>query len=257
MNALQKSDDGGSSFVPVVSETSSILAVIARAATDPNCDVEKMERLYAMHERMQDRQAAEAFASAMSIAQSEVKKAAKDRTNTQTKSDYATLESIDAAIRPVYTAHGFSLSFDTADSPLAGHVRIVCHVMHAGGHTRTYQYDNPMDDKGIQGSVNKTPTHARGSAVTYGRRYLTLLIFNLSTGYHDDDGNASSGMVDEAAVKAADWIRTADGIQEPAEHGPLLAKLKADYGNNMNAIPAPVKAAFNKAKARVMPKDAE
>src|SRR5688572_8010832 len=88
------------------SESATLMAMISRAATDPNCDVEKMERLYAMHERMCDRQAAEVFAADMALVQAEVKKAAKDRTNTQTKSDYATLEAIDAATRPVYTAHG-------------------------------------------------------------------------------------------------------------------------------------------------------
>lgn len=237
------------------SESAAMMLVIQRAATDPNCDVEKMERLYAMHERMLDRQAAQEFAEAMALCQAEAKKAAKDRTNTQTKSDYATLEAIDEAIRPVYTRHGFSLSFDTDESPLANHVRILCDVMHKGGHTKSYKYDNPMDDKGIAGTVNKTATHARGSAVTYGRRYATMLIFNIQTGQHDDDGNSATGTVDEAAIKAADWIRSSEAIQGPEEYEPLLAKLKADYGNKMNAIPAPVKAAFNKAKARVMPKD--
>lgn len=236
------------------SESAAMMLVIQRAATDPNCDVEKMERLYAMHERMLDRQAAQEFAEAMALCQAEAKKAAKDRTNTQTKSDYATLEAIDEAIRSVYTRHGFSLSFDTDESPLANHVRILCDVMHKGGHTKRYKYDNPMDDKGIQGSVNKTPTHARGSAVTYGRRYATMLIFNIQTGYHDDDGNGAHE-VDEAALKAADWIRTADQIQTLEDYAAEREKLVKDYGGKENAIPAPVKQAFVKAKSAVTPKD--
>lgn len=228
---LQKAEpQAGSNIVPV-NDSATLLAVISRAATDPNCDVEKMERLYAMHERMQERQAAEAFAVAMSQAQAEVRKAAKDRTNTQTKSDYATLESIDAATRPVYTARGFSLSFDTQDSPLAGHVRIVCHVMHAGGHTKTYTYDNPMDDKGIQGSVNKTPTHARGSAVTYGRRYLTLLIFNLSTGYHDDDGNGVGAAV-EPEPEYLDWKSAIAGAHASADLIAVKKELEKKFGKD-------------------------
>lgn len=229
--AIQKIEPQGSNIVPV-NDSAALMAVISRAATDPNCDVEKMERLYAMHERMADRQAAEAFAAGMSRAQSEVRKAAKDRTNTQTKSDYATLESIDAAIRPVYTAHGFSLSFDTEDSPIANHVRIVCHVMHSAGHTKVYRYDNPMDDKGIQGSVNKTPTHARGSAVTYGRRYLTLLIFNLSTGAHDDDGNGVGG---EPEPDYIDWKAAIDGEFTVEGLKGVKKELEKTFGNRIPA----------------------
>lgn len=229
-NQLAPMQQTGAAIVPI-NDSAALMAVISRAATDPNCDVEKMERLYAMHERMQDRQAAEAFAVAMSQTQAAVRKAVKDRNNTQTKSDYATLESIDAATRPVYTANGFSLSFDTEDSPLAGHVRIVCHVMHSGGHTKTYTYDNPMDDKGIQGSVNKTPTHARGSAVTYGRRYLTLLIFNLSTGQHDDDGNGVHG---EPEPDYLDWKAGIAGAVTPDDLKKIKAELEKKFGN---AIP--------------------
>lgn len=224
---------GGQNIIPM-NDSAALMAVISRAATDPNCDVEKMERLYAMHERMQDRQAAEAFADSMSKAQAEAKKAAKDRNNSQTKSDYATLESIDAAIRPAYTAHGFSLSFDTDESPLANHVRIVCHVMHSAGHTKVYRYDNPMDDKGIAGTVNKTPTHARGSAVTYGRRYLTLLIFNLSTGAHDDDGNGVGGM--EPEPDYIDWKAAIDGEVTVDGLKGVKKELEKKFGNKIPSV---------------------
>ncbi|HDP4022085.1 TPA: single-stranded DNA-binding protein, partial [Pseudomonas aeruginosa] len=38
-------------------ESATILQVIQRAAADPQCDIEKMERLMQMHERFQARQA--------------------------------------------------------------------------------------------------------------------------------------------------------------------------------------------------------
>lgn len=41
------------STVAVQAESATILQVIQRAAADPQCDIEKMERLMAMHERMQ------------------------------------------------------------------------------------------------------------------------------------------------------------------------------------------------------------
>ena len=41
---------------PISNETN-IMAVISRAAADPSCDIDKLERLMAMHERMQAREA--------------------------------------------------------------------------------------------------------------------------------------------------------------------------------------------------------
>lgn len=197
MTDLQKQEQTAA-IVPI-NDTGALMAAVARAASDPTVDVDKMERMWAMLERAEDRRAGQEFAEAMAQAQSEMPLVAKDRHNTQTNSDYATLDAINAAIVPIYTRHGLSLTFDTADSPLADHVRVVCRVKHRGGHTETYTHDNPLDMTGIAGKVNKTATHGRGSAITYARRYLTLLIFNLRTGY-DDDGNASAG------YDSSDWM---------------------------------------------------
>lgn len=46
--------------VAPISTDNSIMAVISRAAADPTCDIEKMERLLAMHERMQAKEAEQA-----------------------------------------------------------------------------------------------------------------------------------------------------------------------------------------------------
>jgi hypothetical protein len=46
--------------------------------------------------------------------------------------------------------------------------------------------------------------HATGSAVTYGRRYLLMMIFNLSIGDRDDDGNgAGTDTQQQVALTAA------------------------------------------------------
>jgi hypothetical protein len=50
----------------------------------------------------------------------------------------------------------------------------------------------PADGKGARGNDVMTKTHATGSAVSYGMRYLLKMIFNVSSGEADDDGNAAS-----------------------------------------------------------------
>lgn len=176
----------------VQADSASIMAVIARAASDPATDVDKLERLMGMYERLESRKAEQAYNEAMSAAQQEIGVVGVNRTNTQTKSKYATYDALDRHVRPIYVKHGFSLSFDTAEGAPADHIRLICRVGHIGGFTRTHHVDMPADGKGAKGGDVMTRTHAAGSAFSYGQRYLLKLIFNIATG-EDDDGNAASG----------------------------------------------------------------
>lgn len=189
--------------VAPATESAMMIQMIQRAAADPTVDVDKMERLMQMHERFVDRQASAAFNAAMVRAQQSIKPVVRRAVNLQTNSTYAKLEDIDQAISPIYTAEGFSLSFGTGDSPLAGHVRVVCDVMHDQGHTKQYQMDLPLDATGIGGKTNKTGVHAHGSTNSYARRYLTMNIFNVVMVNEDNDGNGiPKGPPDEPVITA-------------------------------------------------------
>lgn len=178
--------------VAQVSDSESIMQVISRAASDPQTDVDKLERMMAMYERMEAKKAESAFNAALVTAQQGMRTIGADATNPQTRSKYATYAKLDRALRPVYTNHGFSLSFDTGDSPLEQHVRVICHVSHAAGHSRTHHVDMPADGLGAKGNAVMTKTHAAGSAMSYGMRYLLKMIFNVAVGEDDDDGNRGS-----------------------------------------------------------------
>jgi hypothetical protein len=167
-----------------------LVNVIARAASDPNTDVDKLERLLAMQERILEREAEQKFNASLLAAQDEIRPILRNKTNSSTSSKYADLEAVSDAIDPVFRRHGFSSSFGTADCPLAGHYRVTCRLSHTGGHHRDYQADVPADTAGVKGAQNKTATHGFGSALSYGRRYLKLLIADVST--TDDDGRAAS-----------------------------------------------------------------
>jgi hypothetical protein len=172
------------------SEANAIVSMIERAASDQRVDVDKLERLMAMRERMEAKQAETAFNVAMKDAQSEMRPISANALNPQTKSKYATYAKLDSELRPIYTKHGFSLSFDEDDSPKPDHVRVVCYVAHEAGHTRTYRKDMPADGKGAKGGDVMTKTHATGAAASYGARYLLKGIFNIAVGEDDRDGNA-------------------------------------------------------------------
>jgi hypothetical protein len=192
MSAVAKIDEAAA--VPALAEQSPVMAMISAAAKDPDFDAGKLEKLVGMAEREQAKKAEMAFNASMGEAQQSIRRVAADKENSHTKSSYASYAALDRAIRPVYTQHGFALSFDTGDNPPADHVRVICHVMHRAGHTRDYKADIPCDGKGAQGKDVMTKTHAVGSAMSYGSRYLLKLIFNVAVGEDDDDGNLSGGL---------------------------------------------------------------
>lgn len=175
-----------------------IMSLIERAATDPNFDVAKMEKLLEMRERQQAINAKESFNRAFVAAKKLIKPLARNKRNTQTNSNYSDLEAIADAIDPILAEHGFAPTFGTADSKRDGYYKIVCDLLHEDGHEKRYEADIPEDATGIKGTTNKTATHAFGSSTTYGRRYLKLMIFDIAT--HDDDGNRASQQKEEETV---------------------------------------------------------
>lgn len=172
------------------SEAAAVLQIIDRASRDPLVDIDKMKQLMEMRRQMKAEQAELEFDAAMSAAQEEMQPVRADANNPSTRSKYASFAALDAAIRPIYTKHGFAVTFDTADCPKEGYERIVAKVSHPGGHRERPHIDMPSDGKGAKGGDVMTKTHATGSAVQYGRRYLLGMIFNIAIS-KDDDGNAA------------------------------------------------------------------
>jgi hypothetical protein len=187
MSAIVKSDNAPVSIVPT--EQDAMLALIERVVTNPQADVTKLEKILELRERMRERAANDAFNTAMASAQTEMRPVATDASNPQTRSRYASHAALDSALRPIYTKHGLSLTFDTGDSPLADHIRAICLVTHTDGHERVYHLDMPNDGKGAKGGDVMTKTHATGAAISYAMRYLLRMVFNVAVGEDDRDGN--------------------------------------------------------------------
>ncbi len=206
-------------------DSANLLAVISRAASDPSVDIEKMERLMAMKERMDARNAESEFNSAMMRVQAKMGRISADATNPQTRSNYATYGKLDKALRPIYTAEGLSLSFGTEAAP-EGYVGMVCFVSHVGGHTRTYPAQVPSDGKGARGNDVMTKTHAFGSGTSYGMRYLLKMIFNVAIGEEDDDGNGST----QEAYDISAWAEAIRDAADKTELDRIGADLKSKTG---------------------------
>lgn len=206
-----------------VSETAALIDMISRAASDPSVNIDKMRELLVMRKDIMAQEAEQNFNTAMTQAQSEMRAVAVDSSNPQTKSKYASYFALDKAVRPIYTKAGFNLSFDTDEGAPPECIRVVCYVSCAG-HTRKYHVDMPADGKGAKGGDVMTKTHAVGSGMSYGQRYLLKMIFNIAVG-EDDDGNAAGNV----AIAKEQVLELDTLIEEVgADKKKFLAWLKVD-----------------------------
>lgn len=173
------------------SEALAFIEMIERAAGNKDVDVAKLKELLAIRNDEQDRIRKQQFSADMVATQDAMRPVQRDMTNPQTHSRFASLEAVDNALRPVYSRSGFAPSFNTEPSPDPDSVRVVCDLDHRSGASRRYQIDMPKPLKGAKGNEVMSTTHGTGAAVSYGRRYLLLMIFNIiTTDEAVADGNA-------------------------------------------------------------------
>lgn len=199
----------------VVPASNSVLAsFIERAARDPEFDVQKFGELLRMQREVEHDQARKAFNRAMASAQAEMLPVVRDAKNSHLNNRYAKLETIDAAIRPIYTAHGFSVRYGSAPSPHEGWLRVTCTVAHDDGYFEENYLDAPVSLTGSQGGrMAVTPVQAIGSTVTYLRRYLLGMVWNTVLADDDDDGEGTRA----AAASAKKPARKVDPAVYDAE----------------------------------------
>lgn len=188
-----------------LSESATILSVIQRAAADPQCDIEKMERLMAMHERMQDRSAQAEFSKAMAEMQCEIPSIA-ERGKGHGTIKYATLEDINDVMKPIMQKYGFAISFKVVHASTG--VSVTGILMHRAGHREETTMLLPSDTSGSKNAVQ-----AVGSSTSYGKRYVMCALLNITTRGEDDDGYA--------AVPGSQPVITAS---QAAQLAALLAK---------------------------------
>ena len=80
---------------------SSMLEFIQRAASDASVDMDKLERLILMSEKMQAKSAEQSFNAAMAQMQCEIPTVGEGGLNTHTGNSYSTLDDINAALKPI------------------------------------------------------------------------------------------------------------------------------------------------------------
>lgn len=164
-----------------------VLSIISAAASDPRVDADKLEKLLALKERIDAREAEMEFTRAFAAASARMPHIAKEGVidmGAKGKYTYARYEDLDAALRPVESAYGFARSFST--QPDAGGILMTVTLRHAGGHSISSTRLMPPDS-----GAGRSAMQAIGSASSYARRYLTMDVWNIITVGADDDAVAT------------------------------------------------------------------
>lgn len=237
----------------VTNGNDAMTAIFERAAFDIEFPLDRLEKMMEMQERWQANQSEKEFNEALAAAQSEMPVVLKNQENSMTRSTYADLAAINKAIAPVYSAHGFSVSFNTFEAKMQNCYGVSCELCHRSGHRRKFQAEIPPDNVGIKGNTNKTSIHAFGSTMSYAKRYLLTMIFNIATEDPDgsinqeaDKGGVTQGndgrSLEQQTHDVIEALRTAtspEQLNERLNHGGTKRLMKSLESNGwVNALEA-------------------
>lgn len=192
--------------VATVSEATALMQIIERAARDPSVDIERMERLLQMHERLVSKQSEAAYAEALARLQPKLpiiqERGFIKNNSGAVQSRYALWEDIVGVITPLLASEGFSLSFRIAHPD--GKIEVTGVLAHQRGHSERTSILLPADTSGSKNAVQ-----AVASSVSYGKRYTAGALLNLRTGELDDDAQSTGDVPCLSQEQVAQVLRRA------------------------------------------------
>ena len=206
-----------------VSEAVSFIQMIERAARDPSVDIDKMERLMQMHERMLAKQAQAAFDAAFAVMQTQLPQMPEHgkikNKSGGVQSTYALWEDINDIIKPILSKNGFALSFKISNRDKFSVVTGT--LSHKAGHREESTFELPLD---ISGSKNEV--QGLGSSTAYGKRYVAGALLNLTSRGQDDDG-AGGRVARLTDGQKADFKAAIEALADKAASEELWRKITA------------------------------
>jgi hypothetical protein len=213
---------------------------LVRLAIERGVDVEVLERLVALQERVTERNARSAFFEAVAafqeacpeINKSKDAKIKSKRTGSEFGYSFSPLEEITRTIRPHLRNHGLSYSWDVKRGD--GGLDVVCVLRHIDGHEERASFPVPVESDGRMSSAQ-----ANGAAMTYGKRQSLTAVLGLTTADVDDDARRRESelsdrqaadldaLMDEVGVdrrKFLDWLGVASISEIRASDYPRAVK---------------------------------
>lgn len=165
-------------------ETAAIMSMIERVATSPDADINKLEKMLEMQERVLDRNAKQAFTADLAAMQLDLPRVI-EHGEGHNNAKFAKLEDINDVIRPVLHRYGFAVTFRIKHENNLIWVYTV--LSHKQGHSEETSIPLALDQSG-----GKNAVQAVGSSISYGKRYGICAMLNISTGDDVDGGLPAS-----------------------------------------------------------------
>jgi hypothetical protein len=180
---LQLNDERRLAVAPQPSPAELIRAVIDKGLTAEGVSV--IERLVALQEHINDKDAEKQFAVAFAALQGELgtfnaTREVPDK-HGGVRYSYLPFDEIMSRVQPLLVKHGFSLSFST--DMRESRIVQTCTLTHAAGHHRDYL----AFVRAGAGPYGATETQADGAAMTYAKRYALCNALNIVV-ERDTDG---------------------------------------------------------------------
>lgn len=184
------------SVVPVVAtpteitvqEPKSEIGHLLQLALTSGVPVETIERLVALKERAEARNAAEAMTNALAAFQAEcphIRRTSQASITTGSGGSYgykyAELDQIASVIRPLLVKHGLAYSWDM--DAANDRITCTCILRHVAGHSLTAKFATPTSTKSAMSDQQKV-----AAALTYARRQSLVQVLGLTMTDKDTDG---------------------------------------------------------------------
>jgi len=196
------------------------MAMFERLAADPSVDVGKLERLIDMQKDILHHTAESAFNAAFAVMQTEIPEI-EERGRVTDRYTYATNEDIQEILRPILGRHGFSLTF-RSEYPTPDAIKVIGILMHRDGFSRSSEFVAAADTSGSKNAVQ-----ALGSTLSYGHRYTTRDLLNITS--------RAGGEEVISLTRDDDGVASGAPTQNPEWESPLgndtYARPKNDTGN--------------------------
>jgi hypothetical protein len=172
------------------------VTTLVQMAIEQKVPVEMLERLVALKERVDARDARASYFAALAKFQQlcgNIPKRKKARITTRGggsfEYSYAPLDHIIEHTRPHETDCGFSHTWDVDLHPTGGALVIGCTLRHVDGHSERSTFPVPID----KSNPATSDAQKNGSAMTYGKRQSYLAVTGLTSADEDLDGAKTEG----------------------------------------------------------------
>lgn len=195
---------GGAMEIPTDLSPAALIYIAMQTGQSPDA----LEKLVALQERMEKRQAEKDFNEALGQFRAACPPIKKNKTaNIKTESGgsyaytYAELDSIAATVDPILERFGFSYIWNTEATEKS--VKVECILQHKGGHSKSSFFTVPVESRS-----GMSPQQKYGAASTFAQRRSLANVLGLTTTDKDTDTATMdpAKVTDDQATVIADRV---------------------------------------------------